>query len=431
MGKIIELKLKILAKLILKKYQPKIIGITGSIGKTSTKEAVYAVLKNKYRVRRSIKNYNNELGLPLTIIGEKAHGRNIFAWTLVFLRAFRLIIFTDKNYPELLVLEMGVDRPGDMDYLLDIVKCDVGVLTYIGTVHVEYFKNHGELIKEKMKLIDSLSENASAVINYDNKNTQEGLSEIKTQKISYGLDEGADLRASKIRNHYISEKNSRNLTGISFILEFKNKEFLVKLPDVLGAPALYSALGAAGVGLALGLSLKEISAGLKEYKSPKGRMRVVEGIKNTVIIDDTYNAEPESMRTALNTFKNIPSAEGARKFAVLGDILELGDQSVELHQNIGKIVHKAGIDKLIVVGERARDIARSAEEAGMKVDNIFCFPFSAEAGLFLQDRIRENDMLLVKGSQGARMEKIVKELMAEPLRAEELLVRHSREWIKK
>jgi UDP-N-acetylmuramoyl-tripeptide--D-alanyl-D-alanine ligase len=399
MNKIIELKLKFFARLILKKYKPKVVGITGSIGKTSTKEAAYAVLKNKFRVRRSIKNYNNELGLPLTIIDAKAQGRNIFGWVLVFLKALRLLILTDKNYPELLILEMGVDRPGDMDYLLDIAQCDVGVLTYIGTVHMEYFKNREELISEKSKIINSLHDSATAVFNYDNLDVRENIGKVK-KAISYGFNDGADLRAAKIENNYISEESSSNLSGLRFVLKYNNKEAVVVLPKVLGIAAVYSALGGAAIGLALGMDLKDIVASLKEYDSPKGRMKVIPGIKNTIIIDDTYNAEPESTRAALNTFKNIPIISGVRKFAVLGDMLELGRESENLHRNIGKIIFGAGIDKLIVVGERARDIARGAEEAGMAIDNIFRFPFSEEAGLFLQDRIREGDLLLVKGSQG-------------------------------
>jgi UDP-N-acetylmuramoyl-tripeptide--D-alanyl-D-alanine ligase len=249
MNKIIELKLKFFARLILKKYKPKVVGITGSIGKTSTKEAAYAVLKNKFRVRRSIKNYNNELGLPLTIIDAKAQGRNIFGWVLVFLKALRLLILTDKNYPELLILEMGVDRPGDMDYLLDIAQCDVGVLTYIGTVHMEYFKNREELISEKSKIINSLHDSATAVFNYDNLDVRENIGKVK-KAISYGFNDGADLRAAKIENNYISEESSSNLSGLRFVLKYNNKEAVVVLPKVLGIAAVYSALGGAAIGLA-------------------------------------------------------------------------------------------------------------------------------------------------------------------------------------
>jgi len=155
---------------------------------------------------------------------------------------------------------------------------------------------------------------------------------------------------------------------------------------------------------------------------------VIDGIKHTIILDDTYNAEPESMRAALGVQKRISLTQGARRFAVLGDMLELGQYSESMHRDIGKYAHKCGVNKLIVVGERARDIARGAKDAGMLSDNIFNFAYSDQAGRFLQDRIKEHDLILVKGSQGVRMEKIVLEIMADPLRAEELLVRQEKTW---
>ena len=139
MKKFIQLKLKVVAKMILAKYKPDIIGITGSVGKTSAKEAVYCVLSSKFRVRRNLGNYNNEIGVPLTIIGLDSPGRSIICWIVVFWQALKLILVKDKNYPEILVLEMGVDRPGDMKYLNSIVKCRIGVVTLIGPVHLEFF----------------------------------------------------------------------------------------------------------------------------------------------------------------------------------------------------------------------------------------------------------------------------------------------------
>ncbi|MCG2690768.1 hypothetical protein L6249_01715, partial [Candidatus Parcubacteria bacterium] len=136
MKKIIQFKLKILAKMILAKYKPDVIGITGSVGKTSAKEAVYTALASKFNARRNIKNYNNEIGLPLTVIGVDSPGKSIFGWSAVFLKALKLILIKDVNYPRILILEMGVDRPGDMDYLNSIVKCKIGIVTLIGPVHL-------------------------------------------------------------------------------------------------------------------------------------------------------------------------------------------------------------------------------------------------------------------------------------------------------
>jgi len=167
---------------------------------------------------------------------------------------------------------------------------------------------------------------------------------------------------------------------------------------------------------------------MREFDSPNGRMNLIDGIKHTLIIDDTYNSSPISVMSALDIVSKIPIAKGARRFAVLGDMLELGKYSEEGHREVGRYAAKARVDKLITVGERARDIARSAEEAGMARDNIFEYTDVAEAGRFIQQRIEQGDLILVKGSQGMRLEKIVKEIMAEPLRAKELLVRQEEEW---
>ena len=426
MKKLIQLKLKFLARLILKKYKPKIIGITGSVGKTTTKEAVYAVLKNKFNAKRSIKNYNNEIGLPLAVIGEDSPGKSLIGWILVFLKASKLIFLKDKNYPKVLILEMGIDRPGDMDYLLKIVKPDIGIITFVGSVHLEYFASKEKLRQEKAKLIKNIKKSGYSIINYDNEGSRKSINESKAKVISYGLDEKADLRALEIKFSF-EEANKNFLQGINFKIFYNGSATPVLLPNVLGANAIYAALAGTAAGIAMGMNMVEISRSLRNFVSPKGRMNVIKGIKNTTIIDDTYNSEPQSTAAALGILKRILAKN--RKIAVLGNMLELGKYSEQMHRDIGKYALKCGIDKLIVVGERARDIARGAEEAGMKKDNIFNFDDSVQAGRFLQDRIRTGDLILVKGSQGARMEKIVLEIMAEPQRAKELLVRQGREWL--
>ncbi|MCK4554802.1 hypothetical protein KAU19_07680, partial [Candidatus Parcubacteria bacterium] len=195
MKKIIQLKLKILAKLILAKYKPDVIGITGSVGKTSTKEAIYTVLASKFKVRRNIKNYNNEIGLPLTIIGADSPGRSIIGWYIVFLKALKLILFKDKDYPKILVLEMGVDRPGDMKYLNNIVKCKVGVITSIGPVHLEFFGTINNIQKEKGGLIKNLTKSSWAVLNYDDEKVRQTGNNTEAQILTYGFNEKADVRA--------------------------------------------------------------------------------------------------------------------------------------------------------------------------------------------------------------------------------------------
>ena len=434
MRKIIQLKLKILAKIILAKYKPDIVGITGSVGKTSTKEAIYTVLASKFKVRRNIKNYNNEIGLPLTIIGADSPGRSIIGWYIVFSKALKLILFKDKGYPKILVLEMGVDRPGDMKYLNSIVKCKVGVITSIGPVHLEFFGSINNIQKEKGGLIKNLTKSSWAVLNYDDEKVRQIGNNTEAQILIYGFDEKADVRAlsyaeASASKHQVDSENANNLVGVSFKLSYNGSTVPVLLPKVIGYAAVYAALAGSAVGVAYGLNLVEIVQSLREFKSPRGRMNLVKGIKNTLIIDDTYNSSPQSSISALDVVNKIPLAKGARRFAVLGDMLELGSMSEQGHRQVGKKALKTGINKLIVVGERARDIARGAKDAGMTKDNIFHFSQAEKAGKFIQERISEGDLILVKGSQGARMEKIVKEIMAEPLRAKELLVRQDEQWM--
>jgi UDP-N-acetylmuramoyl-tripeptide--D-alanyl-D-alanine ligase len=429
MKKLIELKLKILAKMILAKYKPEIIGITGSVGKTSAKEAIYAVLSSKFNAQRSVKNYNNEIGLPLAVIGAFSPGKNIFGWVGVFLKALKLILFKDKKYPKILILEMGADKPGDMEYLLNIVKPKVGVITGIGESHLEFFNSVEDIQKEKELLVKQLPEDGFAVLNY-NDGRVKNIFGFKAKKITYGFDKASDARAEITPQPPLSGGQFQNfwVGEINFKLRYNNSSAAVNLPNTIGVPAVSAALAGAAVGIAYGLSLKEISAALKKFKSPKGRMNLISGIKNTLIIDDTYNSSPQSCLAALDAVSEITLAAPARKFAVLGDMLELGSYTEEGHKLVGRKVYESGINKLIAVGEKSRDIARGAEEAGMKPDNIFHFPDSDAARLFVQERIEKDDLILVKGSQGMRMEKIVKEIMVEPLRAEELLVRQGREW---
>jgi UDP-N-acetylmuramoyl-tripeptide--D-alanyl-D-alanine ligase len=424
MKKILEFKLKVLAKLVLKKYKPEIIGITGSVGKTSTKDAIYAVLQKKYRVRKSIKNYNNEIGVPLTIVGAESAGRSLVKWTAVFVQALNLLIKKDKDYPEILILEMGVDKPGDMAYLTKIAKCKVGVVTAVGTVHVENFGSIEGIQKEKFELIKNVIPGGWSVINYDDEKTRKMIDMVTSKVITYGFDKKAQVRAEEIKYSFQAEE----INGISFKIFYNGSVVPVSLPKILSKASVYSALVGAAVGIVYDMNLVDIALALRDLESPIGRMKKIAGIKGTLIIDDSYNAEPKSMNLAVETMAILPLNEGAAKYAVLGDMLELGQYSEEAHREIGKLVFASNIDYLITVGERSRDIGRGAKEAGMNKDFIFHFATSEEAGKFLQNRIKQDDLLLVKGSQGVRMEKIVKELMANPIKAKELLVRQGKEW---
>lgn len=426
MRKILQAKLRILAKLILKKYQPLVIGITGSLGKTSAKEAIFSVLKGRESVAMSHKNYNNEIGLPLTIIGTESAGRSLSGWMGIFFKAIGLILFKDKKYPQVLILEMGVDHPGDMAYLTAIAPPNIGIVTAISYSHLEYFGSIVNIKKEKQVLIENLDNKGLAILNYDNEAAREMAGASKAKVLTYGLKVGADLQAQDIVYNFT--KDGYELSGLNFKLNYQGSIVPVFMDNVMSETVLYAALAAAAVGLYFKMNLVEIATALKDFSLPPGRMNVLPGIKHTFIIDDTYNSSPEAALSALDILSRIKIDPAASKYAVLGDMLEIGHYTVEGHRLLGEKVMAGGIDYLVAVGEKSRDAARAALEAGMSEDNVFHFPNALEAGAFLQDRLKAGDIILVKGSQGMRMEKAVREIMAEPDQAAELLVRQGAEW---
>lgn len=426
MRKILQLKLKFLAKLILRKYKPHVVGITGSIGKTSTKEAVCTVLYGRFRVRASFKNYNNELGLPLTIIGYESAGRSLVGWFKVFVSAWKLILIRDKNYPEILVLEMGIDRPGDMAYLCSIVTPEVGIATAVSYSHLEYFGSVANIKKEKQVLIENVNNYGLAVLNYDNELTREMASVSHAKVITYGLKEGADLLAQDISYNF--SKGDYDLSGLHLKMGYNGSIVPVFMKNVLSEPAIYAALAGAAVGLHFNMNLVEVAGALNDFNLPHGRMNLLPGINHTFIIDDTYNSSPEACLAALDVLGNIRISEEGKKYAVLGDMMEIGDYTEEGHNLVGTKVASSNINYLVAVGERAKFIVNGAVTAGLKEENIFHFDNINEANEFLKSKLNHGDVILVKGSQFMRMEKIVKFIMAEPERASELLVRQSSEW---
>ena len=418
MRKILQFILKIFAKLVLKKYKPVIIAVTGNVGKTSTKEAIYHVLKTHFgerQVRRNIRNYNNEIGVPLTIFGLETGGRSIFRWLIRFIKVSWMVIFKIP-YPNFLILEMGADRPGDIKYLVKFVHPKIGLITALGEIpaHVEFFANPQQIAQEKKNLVKALKEEEVAILNYDDEKVIEMADNLKAKVLTYGLKEQADVRAI----NYDIEGN--------FKLEFKGSSVPGKLINVLGTQYLYSALAATAVGTVFDMNLVEITEALKEFRALPGRMHLIKGIKNSLIIDDTYNAALLSMEMALDSLKVF---EDKRKIVVLGDMLEIGQYAPEAHERIGKQAAEIA-DLIFTVGIRAKFIAKAAIKTGFPQNRVFQFMKSEQAAREVQEKIQERDIILVKGSQGIRMEKIVKEIMAEPEKAEKLLVRQDKSWLK-
>lgn len=413
----------VLARIILRKYQPKIVGITGSVGKSSAKEAIFSVLQFRFKTRKNIKNYNNEIGLPLTIIGLPSGGRSILAWVKIILHSLKLVILVDKDYPEVLVLEMGVDHPGDMKYLTDLAPCDVGVVTNIGPVHLEFFKTVDRIAKEKSLLVSRLNKNGWGILNCDNEYVCAMKDSVKGRFLTYGFNSEAMLRAVE---QDFSFNELGEPTGLSFKMSYDGKVVPVFLPGALADHQIYAALAGAAVGIVFDMNLIEISQALKNFIPPKGRLHLISGINGSRIIDDTYNASPEATVAAVRTLTKINSR--GVKYAVLGDMLELGDFEAEGHQLVGKEIAQGGVNFLITVGDRAKIISQTAVKHGFDLDSVWGFDNSLEAGEFLAKKLRSGDLILVKGSQGMRMERVSKIILAEPERARELLVRQDGTW---
>lgn len=416
--KIVQHLLKIIARAMIKKYQPEIIGITGSVGKTSTKEAIKAVLSEKFSALANIKNYNNEIGVPLSVIGAESPGKSFLGWLKVFLKSIGLLLFNNPNYPRILILEMGADKIGDIEYLINFLPLKVAVVTAVSETHLEQFGSIERVAREKRLLVSRLSKDNVAILNFDDERVNLMREKTKARVITYGFKEGADIQAS---DEKASLLENGEIQGINFKVSCQGKVVPMLLPDVLGRHQIYAPLAAIAVGIIYELNLLDIAEALKKYRSPKGRMKLIKGIKETLIIDDTYNSSPLAAVAALETLGWIRS--GRKKIAVLADMLELGNYTEEGHFKVGKSISENKIDILVTVGALAKKIADGAIEAGMNDEKIFSFDNVLSAGKFLQEEIKAGDIILVKGSQGMRMEKVVKELMAEPWRAEELLVR--------
>lgn len=420
--KIIELKLKFFAKLILARYRPKIVVVTGNIGKTSTKEAIYSVLKDRFYCRRSEKSYNNSLGLPLTILGQSSAGRSFFGWAKIFWEALGLFVFY-RRYPKILILEMGADEPGGIKNLVDFIPADVGVVTAIGEipVHIEFFKDRNQLVQEKEWLIKSLKKEGRAILHYDSESVKKMAQSSRAPVIFYGLSQTAGLYASDINFGF----EVGNL-GVKFKLNFNGNSIPVKVDEIIGRHQLYPILAAAAVAIHFGMNLVEISEALSKFQAPPGRLRIIKGINRSIIFDDSYNASPTPVIVALETlgqFKN------KRKVVVLGDMTELGKYTQDAHKKVGERAARAA-DCLCLVGKFASITSDAAEKAGLSREKIRKFVNSAEAAEKIPALIGQNDIILVKGSQAVRLEKVVKSLMAEPGKAQELLVRQDKFWQK-
>ncbi len=403
MKQLVKKILRGLARWAIRKHQPGIVGITGTVGKTSTKEAVLTVLRQIRKVRAASGNFNNEFGLPLTILGSWDRAGGPFFWLRAIAVSFCRLIFGGE-YPELLVLEYGADRPGDIKYLLELARPQLGVVTAVGDipVHVEFYSGPDAVAREKSKLVEALPAVGFAILNYDDESVYEMRDRTRAHVITYGFAEGAELRITNFENR---AEDGRPL-GVSFKLEYGGNFVPVRLDGAFGKAQAYAAAAAAAVGLAFGMNLVKISEALSYYQVPPRRGKIIPGIKESFILDDSYNASPLSMHAAIDTVKDL---RPKRAVAVLGDMLEIGKYAIEAHEQIGRFAAKV-FDVLITVGPRAKFIADAANKAGMPKKNIFSFDTAEDARTTTQDSIKKGDLVLVKASRALELDKIVEEI---------------------
>src|SRR3989344_824364 len=412
------------ARLVLARRKPRIVAITGSVGKTGTKDAIYAALSPSAYVRKSEKSFNSELGVPLTMLGLQSGWKNPFKWIANIAKGF-MLIFWPGRYPEWLVLEVGADRPGDIHRIAKRLKTDIVVLTGVPEIpaHVEYFASHEELSKEKRSLVLSLKPGGTILLNGDDSRMRAMHSEFRALSITFGIEANNNFAATHSELMY----ENGEPTGVRFRMDHEGSSVPVALKGALGRPRIYAALAAFAVGKVIGIDFVSISRALGELAPSPGRLRILKGLKNSVLIDDTYNSSPAACLMALDTLKEVNGMK--RKIAVLGDMLELGKWSAEAHRKVGERAAQCA-DMLITVGFRSRAIVEAALDAGMPEGNIRGYELneSARAGKELEWELRDGDLVLIKGSQSMRMERIVEEVMAEPECARELLVRQDEEW---
>ncbi len=410
------------ARLVLWRHKPRIIAVTGSVGKTTTKDAIYAALAGSHHIRKSAKSFNSDFGVPLTILGLETGWSDPWKWFVNMVQGVAVIFST--TYPAWLVLEVGADRPGDIRKIARWLRPDVSVITGVPDipVHVEYFNSPGEVLKEKRALADHLKPGGTLILNGDEARMRMLQSSFRGTSLTYGFD--AQNSYAAYAEEIVYENNVP--VGMSCKVARKGASLELSVSGALGRPRIYAALAALSVAETIGADTEGAIRGVAAWEPPPGRLRILKGIQGSIIIDDTYNSSPTAVIAALDTLKLVSAK---RRFAVLGDMLELGRYSSDAHKSVGEHVAKTA-SMLRTVGFRARAIAESAQDAGMKETKIMQYEMheAERAGQELKKELKAGDVVLVKGSQSMRMEKTVLEIMEEPLRAEELLVRMDPEW---
>ena len=356
------------------KFNIPFIGITGSVGKTSTKEMVASVLGQHMNTLKTMGNFNNEIGLPLTVLN------------------------LDSSY-KAAVLEMGMSGFGEISRLTSIVKPDIAIITNIGMSHIEKLGSRQNILKAKLEILEGLNSRGLVILNGDDKllSGMRGLLGFRTKY--FGMEEGVDYKAENIR--LVGEKGSY----FEFRTDGIDYEVYVPAP---GIHNVYNALAAIATAVELNIPVEEIIKGIGEYIPEKMRLNIID-LQDIKIIDDTYNANPQSMEAAINVLKDV--GQNSRKIAVLGDMLEMGGWADKAHFEIGKLAFSKNINYIITVGNKAEKIAEGALESGANPEKIKAFQNNSQAWEFLRKLVAPGDVILVKGSRSMKMEEIVNKLM--------------------
>lgn len=350
----------------------KVVGVTGSVGKTSTKDIIANVISQKYKTLKTQGNNNNNIGLPFTMFNLKDQ--------------------------EAAVIEMGMNHFGEISKLTKIAKPTISVITNIGTSHIGNLGSRENILKAKLEILEGMDKKI-LVINNDNDLLHKYYLDNKNVEIhTYGIENESEVMAEDI---ILNENDSE------FVCNLKGEKFKVKVP-VGGIHFVYNALCAATVGNLLGLNAEEIKKGIETFELTKKRMDITELKNGVTIINDSYNASFESMQASLKYLNGLKSD---RKIAVLGDMFELGEYAKELHKKVGKEVVKNNIDILICSGENAKNIVEEAKQEGMKEENIHYFENKDEIKTYIQNNWKKGDSILFKASNGMRFFDIVEELV--------------------
>ena len=364
------LALQELAKSLLLEHKVSVIGITGSNGKTTTKEFASSILSPRFHVLKSEKNFNNYLGLPLTLLRlEEEH--------------------------EIAVLEMGMNAHGEIRALTRIAPPDISVITNVNPVHLEFFKNLEDIAQAKKEILEGTKEEGIAVLNGDDPLVRKMGNDWNGRKIYFGLSSGENVHAQNIKYG--------DYTGMTFELSYGNRRENVRFPFFYES-YLYNLLAALGVAFALSLPLEEILSQISALKPFSMRGSLVFLEKDIKLIDDSYNSNPKALESALKGLAALPSK---RKIAVLGDMLELGKKEAEFHFQAGRQVAKWCWDVLVGVGALSQHMLKGALSAGMDKSQAFSFHDSEEAADKVFSLLEKGDFILVKGSRAVKMEKII------------------------